>query len=104
MRRLKKQQGNLNRIIHDERNTGSRRTLAQALAMWIDADDEKEVLPGLTERQIMSLVLLGTFGPNPRRIWWKEDDEESVSEPDAKLSGENLQRLKEAYGHLLGEM
>lgn len=104
MRRLKKHQGNLNRIIGDERNTGSRRTLAQALALWIDADDEKEVFPGLTERKIMSLVLLGTYGPNPRRVWWKEDDEEGVPEPDAKLSGETLQRLKETYGHLLGEM
>jgi hypothetical protein len=96
MRRWKKHVGNLNRILKDDRISGSRRMLGQALAMWLDADEE--------ERRILDLVLIGTFGPTSKRIWWKDDDEEGVAEPEnTRIDIETRAKIKDAFAFVMGE-
>ena len=97
IRRWKKHVANLNRILKDDRISGSRRLLAQTLAMWIDAEDD--------DRKTLSLVLIGTFGFDPRRVWWKEDDEEGVPEPETtRLDLDTRKQLRDVFADIFNDV
>lgn len=96
IRRWRKHVANLNRILKDTRIHGSRRILAQVLAMWMDADSDED-------KRVLTLVLLGTFGPNLRGVRWQEPDEEPIGVNDAntKVDIEARTHIKNLFAEIM---
>lgn len=58
----------LQKIISDERTGPNRRLLAEMLTMYFKASG--------AEKMLLENLLLGTFGPNAKRIRWADPDDE----------------------------
>lgn len=97
MRRWKKHVANLNRILKDTTLPGSRRILAQVLAMWMDAEGE--------DKKVLTMILLGTYGPSGRGIKWADTDESDPAKDDQTTVRDMHARnhIKSVFAQILGE-
>lgn len=95
MRRLKKHQASINKILKLDPGqlSGNRRLLAEMLAIWLDSDG--------TDREFIQSVIGATFG-SAQRVRWN-DPEDPPSKPDqSNANKDHSASLKEALALLNG--
>lgn len=94
MRRLKKHQASINKILKLDPSqlTGNRRLLAEMLAIWLDSEGE--------EKEFIQSIIASTFGSAQRIRWTDPEDPTQKPADQSNLTKETTADLRDVLALL----